>query len=448
MYDFLNKTSFIIPYRRASEDREKNLFLFLDFLKKKVPGVEIIIVEQSYKGDFYIKEIDGVNIVKCEIGESFNKSFLMNVGAWKSKKDFFFFCDIDVIFDIDELLNYISSIDDFDFLAPFTHLYFLDEFYSSLYKSFPNFKNIINHISLRLDKKGCPLSGGCCIFKRSSFYKIGGFPSFFYGWGCEDEYMDYMVQNYLNPICLNIESFHLFHSVEIDYKYKNKNFISNIEILDYIIDQPKDFHEKIFSLLDNYIEEGGIVYIDKEKEVKILGILGKKEIYKPILNEVNLKYGVNIDVFLKEDFLSYQVIPDFINFVRIDTMEPVGYIGFKKLKHRDFPVALKMGFFNKNRKRWESFGEFPISCGMLHNMFFKQELINCFYIHIKKKDNLLYVFFRFCNRKRFLSILKMDDFMDLNYIYTGDIKKKDYIENIDGNILSIPVHTNIYVYKR
>jgi hypothetical protein len=35
MDNFLNNVSFIIPYRRASEDREKNLYLFLDFLKKE-----------------------------------------------------------------------------------------------------------------------------------------------------------------------------------------------------------------------------------------------------------------------------------------------------------------------------------------------------------------------------------------------------------------------------
>ena len=130
-------TILIIPYR----DREEHLEYFLKhsrpLLKKYIPDIKIVIVEQV-------------------AGKSFNRGLMLNIGFKEVDGENYFTHDVDI--------------------NPLEHT--IKDLYN---------KHIDDNEIMGIYTSQCNTLGGIIKFKRSTFININGFPNNFWGWGCEDK---------------------------------------------------------------------------------------------------------------------------------------------------------------------------------------------------------------------------------------------------------------------
>jgi len=155
------KTIIIIPFR----NREKHLSYFLanslPKLKKTIPNLEVIVVEQTE-------------------GKRFNRGATINIGYDYYKKDDYCYItqDVDVNPIIDEAVNfYKRPVNDKEFLGIYSD--------------------------------GETL-GGVVKFTGKTFNEVNGFPNNYWGWGHEDKEMQNRAEHYN----CKIEKLIKFHEYE------------------------------------------------------------------------------------------------------------------------------------------------------------------------------------------------------------------------------------------
>lgn len=137
----MSKILIIVPYR----DREEHFNVFINefypILKKCIPNIKILFVEQN-------------------VGKLFNRGKILNVGLKENidKYDSFILHDIDFIPDENTIMNMYTN-NDYDIL-----------------------RILVAH------SISC---GGICKLKNGILTKMNGFPNYIWGWGIEDRALFY-----------------------------------------------------------------------------------------------------------------------------------------------------------------------------------------------------------------------------------------------------------------
>jgi len=213
----LNEMDIIIPYRKDSNEREKNLITILNYYRRHFKDSNFIISEQGNEktiGDIF-----------NEVPLPHNQSKCINDGIRFSNKKYVCVIDCDII-----LLNYMNIhsgirdmfMDEFDYCLPYTECFDL-----------PNF-------DVRRPWGGRCV-GGIFIIDKNKFIEAGMNNEMFVGWGREDDERHQRLINFglrfkrmegniihlYHPTQTNIDetsetNFNLLKEIKNDNSYFNK----------------------------------------------------------------------------------------------------------------------------------------------------------------------------------------------------------------------------------
>ena len=228
------KITYVIAYKHKP-DRLQNLRRVLEWLQP-FQGLEILLVEQDS-----VSKISELNLrlkhifIKSDM--PFNKAWAFNVAIKYVATPIIVFGDSDLIMNPNDFIQAIQLLDKYEVVNPYNSVIDLNPQESQM---------DINSI-LKIDRIGrgdaindiekCPLMGGIFMIKRESYLKIGGSNEDFLSWGCEDNYLDIMVKNFLTYITLPSKCFHLYHEkAKIDMKLYQRN----LDILTHFKNVTKD----------------------------------------------------------------------------------------------------------------------------------------------------------------------------------------------------------------
>ena len=242
----LNDLTFIISYKKDTEDRERNLRIVLSYFKFFFENYHAIVLEiGNPTGKDWIEKFSNVEYFNEKESNVFHKSLLFNLGAKLSTTNYLSFWDTDVIcdpgavFEVLRQLKMKASGLGFCYSGVFLELKknFFHEFLKNLNfnlvprlgssttlvgKSFgPNgMFNYVHHSS----------PGGCIFFNKEIFFKHGGYNNKFKKWGFED---DEILERFLKvgeKCCRvgNISLIHLQHDRTKDGTPENEFYKSNL----------------------------------------------------------------------------------------------------------------------------------------------------------------------------------------------------------------------------
>jgi predicted glycosyltransferase involved in capsule biosynthesis len=184
--------SVVIPFSKANDERKRNLFYTIEYYKRNLPNVFIIVVEQDSDTDFGLLSNKIDKHVKVDTkGDLFNRSLLLNRGFNSSQTDFcsdyIIFADGDCLVEKSILENIHEHYHSFDnyFVIPYRDsiFYLSDEETKKFISNKEN--NIGDNATRSLDSISTG-TGGVIILNAKNYYRLGGFDERFKGWGVED----------------------------------------------------------------------------------------------------------------------------------------------------------------------------------------------------------------------------------------------------------------------
>lgn len=231
--------SFIIHYRRDSDDRFNNFKFSVDYIAKNFTGSQIIVINDSPEIDKEIITIcktNGVNLLICENHDEFKKTYCFNSAAAVAVHDIFCFWDVDII--ISE--KYIRKAYEYILNGTHNHVYPFNGTFIDLQKDvfdpyvlnydFDGLEKLWQekHPSLHLASSESP--GGCNLISKQAFEKMGGYDVRFIGWGFEDTDFLYRSRK-LNSVIYLQESeaicWHMHHdnAIRTENPYYNYNLL-------------------------------------------------------------------------------------------------------------------------------------------------------------------------------------------------------------------------------
>lgn len=250
--------SLIIPYKESYPDRRQAILTILDYYSSFIRqyNFEIIVTEQANPT---LKDIS-FPIRYFFLGNSgdFNKSWGMNIGAIKAKSDIFVFCDSDILISIEDLVESVKKIGEYDTVNPGNNIYDLE----------PGVFEMSKQKSSLSTRVGFSFASSISIFKKEAFLKVKGWDEETNVWGAEDDIMSIMIQNFMKGITLNFDIFHIYHFPINNRLISNHNILILRKI--WKIDHDKVALMKRYQkrLIGNVNKFGrlNLVEIDKTKE--------------------------------------------------------------------------------------------------------------------------------------------------------------------------------------
>lgn len=221
------KFTFIIGYRHRL-DRIQNLRRVLDWVNG-FAGVEIILVEQDRH-----KRIDELNLkvtkhIFTQTEKPYNRSWAFNVGAKYATTDVLVFSDTDLIMNPQHFIDGLNALTEYDCVSPYSKVIDLD----------PNETNTGLQNILTIDRPGrgetdnqkINIAGGLVIFRKDAFFKIGGYPEEFVGWGGEDDATAIKIKKFLKWTELKNPIYHLWHE---RVSPEQNSYMRNLQILNQV----------------------------------------------------------------------------------------------------------------------------------------------------------------------------------------------------------------------
>ena len=235
MYD-LSGLSFILHYRKDSEDREQNLRRVLSFLRSNFIAEIVVIVDEKVidRDSFiWIKEYSDQLLV-CLNNDEFRKAYCYNDAAKEAKGNILCFWDVDVIVDPKFVWESYLKLDrgECDHVYPFNGT-FIDVqklLFPWLESShFEMIKGLWREKDEDLHFASGESPGGCNMITREAFEKIGGYDKGFIGWGFEDT--DFMqrskrVNNVFRIMDEDAICWHMHHDQAI--RTENPHYTNNL----------------------------------------------------------------------------------------------------------------------------------------------------------------------------------------------------------------------------
>lgn len=228
--------TFLIPIFNLTNDKDRLSNFKFVIQKLQDLSVKILVVEQlhSDENEFLIKKYcEGRNVkYECIYENSglINKSKLINYGTSLIETTFVWMNDADSYMEFEKILN--DSFEEFDFIQPYKMAKKLSRQDSLCIKSETpvevdfsyKYEDIGNGVYI---SQPFALS---IIYKKSSYFDLGGFNETFKGWGYEDSdlYVRLMHSNFKFKLLKNY-AIHLYHDIKYsDFNKINLRYYYNI----------------------------------------------------------------------------------------------------------------------------------------------------------------------------------------------------------------------------
>lgn len=240
----LTDTSFIVHFRRDSEDRVHNLRTILDFFDQYIDAADITIVNDDVTPDSILEEITkqypNIRILFLENNYEFMKSASFNEASKYVKGSVFCFYDVDVLIDPIFLQKSQQAILD----NKVDHIYPFNGLFVDVQKCFfPELKNFsFNSLLYELESRKIGWAndnlivasdsspGGATMISKEAFERMKGFDTGFIGWGFEDTdflYRSRKVNKVEHLSDVNAICWHLHHDNAI--RLENTHYRANIQ---------------------------------------------------------------------------------------------------------------------------------------------------------------------------------------------------------------------------
>jgi predicted glycosyltransferase involved in capsule biosynthesis len=228
------KITYVIAYQHKP-DRLLNLRRVLEWLQP-FQGLEILIVEQDNKSKISELNLRAKHIfIKSNM--PFDKSWAFNVATKYVTTPIIIFGDSDLVMHPQAFIQAVQQLDFYDCVNPYNSVVDLTPQESQMDLNTILQINRIGRGEAADDIQKVPLCGGIIMFKKEKLYEIGGANEDFIGWGCEDNYLDIMVKNFLTYTTLPNRCYHLYHEkAQIDMKLYQRN----LQILNHFQNVTKD----------------------------------------------------------------------------------------------------------------------------------------------------------------------------------------------------------------
>ncbi|EMS71970.1 glycosyltransferase family 2 protein [Ruminiclostridium cellobioparum] len=242
-----SQVSYIIPYRKSTEDRDRNLSLALKWISINFPHYEVIIVEldTETKINKSLLTPDIKHVFHTYQG-IFNRALARNIGALNASNDIFVFADNDVIMEPEKFnMGVEMCCKEYDAIHPFLNCIDITEEDMALIENSEAAQSMFYSIyALEKDtgslREAMPFAGACLIIKRKPFWKIGGWPEEFIGWGGEDNIMSYKIDRFLSKKWFPNSIYHLPHKrSEFDW-YNHPEYQKNYAKMQDIVELTDD----------------------------------------------------------------------------------------------------------------------------------------------------------------------------------------------------------------
>lgn len=234
--------SYIIPYRKSTTTRERNLKMVINWVTAHFDNCEIIIVEMASQPSLIYQSKDhDINHIFIKDYDVFNRSKARNIGALNAQSDILVFADNDVIMQPGILRECVAKCNEFDAVNPFNLFIDLSESDLIQYNLYQNdfhtlFRHPLQTVIKSEDYYRQNLNFACGIFaiKKNAFFSIGGWPEEIQGWGAEDDIISYKIDRFLDSITLINNIFHLPHERQVFDSRNHPYFQLNCEIMNKI----------------------------------------------------------------------------------------------------------------------------------------------------------------------------------------------------------------------
>jgi len=231
--------SFILHYRKDSEDREQNLKRVLKYLRDNFIAEIVVISDERCSHTApdlkWVKKYAD-QILICINDDEFRKAYCYNQAADKVKGDILCFWDVDVIVDPKFVWESYLKLDrgECDHIYPFNGT-FIDvnkEMFSELLdQKFDLLNELYRQKHEWLEFASGESPGGCNMITYEAFEKIGGYDERFIGWGFEDT--DFMQRSKrVNSVSRIMDDdaicWHMHHDQAI--RTENPRYMRNLQI--------------------------------------------------------------------------------------------------------------------------------------------------------------------------------------------------------------------------
>ena len=239
------KVSYIIPYRKSSEDRDRNMSLTLRWLSTHFSHYEVIIVEldSAPKLNKELLPPDAKYVFQCNDG-IFSRSLARNIGALSASHDILVFADNDLIMNPEGFDFCIEQCcENYEAVNPFCVYLDLSEEelgqldierngLEALYKS--NESPKINDTDCH--RYAPTFAGGIMIIRKNALFHIGGWPEEMIGWGAEDNTISYKIERFLGKKSYSNYIYHLPHERLVYDWNSHPEFKNNCEKMNNVFD--------------------------------------------------------------------------------------------------------------------------------------------------------------------------------------------------------------------
>lgn len=239
-YD-LSDLTFILHYRKDSEDREHNLRVILKFLSENFDNSNLIVVndfklcDDNHDTRWTCQEFNTVNITIFNYDE-FKKAYSYNYAAKHSPGDILCFWDVDVLIRPEFIVTAYNEIKN----GTASHIYPFNGTFIDVQKSIFDraTKYDFDYLEWHWKEKTDAVQfasgespGGCNLISREAFERMGGYDERFIGWGFEDTdyfYRSQKVNTVARLMMPDAICWHLHHDQAI--RTENPHYENNLRI--------------------------------------------------------------------------------------------------------------------------------------------------------------------------------------------------------------------------
>lgn len=224
MENIIQKTSYIIGFRKSSTDRYEALLYVLSLLRKYFPKLEIILVEQD---DSPITRVDESLCIRQFFFKNaglYNRCRAFNYAVEQTDKELLVFADSDMFLSREDFLTFFSAGEEFEAVTP------TKDGLQNVKITDPS----IHSFALVDRRDYFTFAGGILLLTRAAFDKIGGWDERFKGWGKEDDAISHVIFNKITSKTFFMTLYHIDHSRTVYDGHNQPNIAVNQKLLEEI----------------------------------------------------------------------------------------------------------------------------------------------------------------------------------------------------------------------
>lgn len=266
----LQNADIIVPFRGADQERCDNLDMMLGYIYQNFDSFQIILVEvdEASKIGPHWSNLDNLSHVLIENTGLFPLALARNYGAKLGKSDIILMWDVDMIpnpYTVSFCVQELKANGRKQVFNPFGSIYNVCDAEREAFRHTLNYEILQHklveentHIRLLYQHN----SGGMIIFRKEDFVALGGYNSFFLGWGGEDdECLIRFARLGVNWSKYDVPMFHLNHDSGVRYA-KPDSYTEGVraKFLNDLNSKPLDELRNTCGLLRPFFDEGGTLF--------------------------------------------------------------------------------------------------------------------------------------------------------------------------------------------